>query len=232
MRKKFGVYLLISAACTLSSLPSFAMEDYDESKINHIRTRNLCKKEIYKNKIKIYQDKIKELDELEILFQNLSINKSQGSETLPKPDFSFSAPSLPKELRGASSKRLETYDGEDHLSSDEESITSPTPKTPDFNIKDKNPFGHQNVTPPPVKKYDEICVSPNHQENIATVRKIMTDKLASYTQAEVIGIVAPHVNVGTNSTNYYRSILNGSRGDSPPHTCIENYLKWKSKNKK
>ena len=60
----------------------------------------------------------------------------------------------------------------------------------------------------------------------------MTDKLASYTQAEVIGIVAPHVNVGTNSTNYYRSILNGSRGDSPPHTCIENYLKWKSKNKK
>lgn len=75
-----------------------------------------------------------------------------------------------------------------------------------------------------------IFVSSNHQENLSTLKRIMTKELPEMgvkKQKDIINIVSPLLDVGTNSTNYYRSILGGTRQDSSPKKCIKNYLKWK-----
>lgn len=71
-----------------------------------------------------------------------------------------------------------------------------------------------------------ISVSSDSSKNLLLVQEIMKEKLKSYPQIERIRIVSPSIIIGTNSTNIYRGILNGTRGDSPPDQCIKNYLLW------
>lgn len=51
-------------------------------------------------------------------------------------------------------------------------------------------------------------------------------RMRGYTQPEIIGILSPGTNPGTNATNILGAIRNGTRQDGSWHTYIQNYEQW------
>ena len=154
--------ILAISLLSISNFPALSMEDFDESKINHIRTRNTEKINKYNKKIEVYLGKIKEIEEVEELFKNLSIRKgTHASKDIPKPNLSAfnKTPILPS----ISKINKPKIDKDDSLSSDDED-TQEHLTNPQLMTRDPNPFASPAFTSPKVKK-SQFTSSTKHKKS-------------------------------------------------------------------